>query len=338
MAPTTAWLVSLSLLSAAVSVEAQPASVAPSADERLYRAALAAAAPWPAEEVMYDAAFAPAGERVATTGWTGLVELRDARTGAVTRSWTGHGQSGVRVVWSADGKWLVTTGNDGRVVVWDADGGGQRAVLATVDGPQLTALAAHPSSGVVAAQTVAGTVALWELPSGALLHTLSDPDRAVVDLAFSPDGRTLACGGRDGTVALWDWSAGRLLRRLEHGRGGAHPAWSPDGGTVAVGGDDGAISLWAASTGARLRTLRGHDGGVNAVRFAPDGQRLASASGDQTVCVWEPSGGDPLLCVPFADQVYSLAWSPDGTRLLALPLARALVSLGSLAPGAGQTG
>jgi WD40 repeat protein len=131
-------------------------------------------------------------------------------------------------------------------------------------------------------------------------------------------------------VALWEWRSGTLQRRLEHGRGSTHPAWSPAGATLAVGGGDGTISMWSAATGERLATLSGHDGSVNAVRFSPDGRRLASASADQSACLWDPAGGGPLLCVPFAEQVYSLAWGPDGSRLLTLPLDRELVWLDSV--------
>ena len=285
---------------------------------------------WLTREIMYDAAFAPGGGRVAVTGWTGTVEIRDARTGAIERSWAGHGQSGVRVAWSHDARWLVTTGNDGKVVLWDAITAERLRELAAIDGPQLTGLAMHPSEAIVAAQTVAGTVQVWELPSGAALRTLADGQRELADLAFSPDGRVLAVGGRDGAVALWEWRSGTLQRRLEHGRGSTHPAWRPDGTMLAVGGGDRTISLWAAATGERLGTLSGHDGSVNAVRFSPDGRRIASASADQSACVWDPAGSGPLLCVPFAEQVYSLAWSPDGSRLLTLPLARELVWLDSV--------
>ena len=224
----------------------------------------------------------------------------------------------------------MTSGNDGKVVLWDAATAERRRELAAVDGPQVTGLAMHPTEGIVAAQTVAGTVKVWELPSGVLRQTLADGDRSLADLAFNPGGRTLAVGARDGTVALWDWVAGKVELRLEHGRGSTHPAWSPDGLTLAVGGGDRTISLWDAGSGRRLRTLRGHDGGVNAVRFSPDGQRLASASGDQSTCIWDSAGGDPLLCVPSGSTVYNLAWSPDGSRLLTLPLERALVWLDSV--------
>ncbi len=41
--------------------------------------------------------------------------------------------------------------------------------------------------------------------------------------------------------------------------------------------------VWDVARGPELQTLKGHSSWVNSVAFSPDGQRLASASGDQTV-------------------------------------------------------
>ena len=52
----------------------------------------------------------------------------------------------------------------------------------------------------------------------------------------------------------------------------------------------------------------------------PDGSRLATGGWDNNIHLWNPATGVRLLKVPFSESIWEISWSPDGKRLLAIPL------------------
>jgi metallo-beta-lactamase class B len=158
------------------------------------------------------------------------------------------------------------------------------------------------------------------LPAGAVqrLGTVRYRHHSMA-IAYSPDGKLLASGGRDNSVRLFDAESGKELRRLigharrsykppadgqapldtlitATGEGGVNSvAFSPDGKTLASGGWDDTVRLWDVEGGKELHKLAAHKAMVGHVVFSPDGRFLASRGGlDGTVRLWDPATGDLL--------------------------------------------
>ena len=61
---------------------------------------------------------------------------------------------------------------------------------------------------------------------------------------------------------------------------------------------------------------RGHTHFIRGVAWSPNGQRIASASGDGTVQIWKAATGHKQLSYRgHAGVVWDIAWSPDGRRI-----------------------
>jgi len=158
-------------------------------------------------------AFSPDGRLLAAAAERGvhLWRLSDNIQLALLPStvWTG------RVVFSPDGHWLATTGNNYAVKVWNVDEVIQSedaAETLTLEGHTgwISALAFSADATILASAdndypyNIGGSaIRLWNLATGEPLTVFVNPTGGISSLTFSQDGKLLASGGSDGQVRLW---------------------------------------------------------------------------------------------------------------------------------------
>ncbi len=183
-------------------------------------------------------------------------------------------------------------------------------------------LAFSPDGKRLASGAEDGSVRLWSLPDGSLLHILKGHTKKVNSVVFSPDGQILASGSDDGTARLWQVADGTPQLTIDKygGEGFVSEvngvAFSPDGQSLATALQDGSLQLWRVSDGGLLNYLAGHQLWVECVAFGPDGQLLASGADDYTARLWRVADGSPLRTLEgHTKSVFSVSFSPDGQVL-----------------------
>jgi WD40 repeat protein len=259
----------------------------------------------------------------------------------------GHAASVWSVAADPRGRYLASGSQDRTLRLWSLPGGAPVATAAG-HGADLRSVAFDPQGQFVASGSDDRTVKLWALPGGALLQTLAGHGHDVNTVAFDPRGRYLASGSHDATVRLWELPAGTLRQTVaDHADHVTAVTFDASGEHLASGSWDGTVKLRELSAGSLrlLRSLDAHEGGVNAVAFAPGGKVLATA-GAATVKLWALPAGTPLRTLEgHADAVTSLAFDPagrfltsgsdDGTvKLWALPAGDLLATI--VTPGSGE--
>ena len=139
----------------------------------------------------------------------------------------------------------------------------------------------------------------------------------MLEVAYSPDGRTILTGCSDGTAQLWDASTfqptGRLLKHLGSV---AAVAFSPDGLTLLTGGEDANARFWEAKTGRPVGDPLPQPTEVTALAFRPDGKIVLVAAGTRAR-FWDVSTRVARGAVmSHHGKITSVTFRPDGRVVL----------------------
>ena len=301
-------------------------------------------------------AFGP-GRRVATASWDGSARLWDADSGRTLQVFSGHTDALNDVALSRDGARLATAGSDGTARLWDTATGAELRAVGDGEFA-LTGVAFSPDGTVVVTMAEDASVTVWNAATGARVRDLPAGDDVADGggVAVSPDGALVAGSTSEGTT-IWDARTGQVratfgsglevphqvafspdgavvltgegvARRVADGSAvttldaGAGAALSPDGRIAATAGWGPTATLWDSGTGQRRVTLgtpaTTHIGSVIAMDADRTGRRLATASDDWLVVVWDARTGRAERRIPQEGRVNDVAFSPNGRRLVAV--------------------
>jgi hypothetical protein len=245
--------------------------------------------------------FLPGGKVLVTVSAEGVIKLWDVATHKEVTA-VDLPIRPLQTVLSPDGTSVAGAADNLAVRVWEVKTGKQLAVLEGTAGG-LQALAFSPNEVLIAGSTPPGIVHLWDVGSGQVIRRLDAHPSPAQDtlkwvvrkdrsLAFSPDGRVLACGTGEAEIQLWDVATSKPLRRLKaHKADVTSVAFSPDGRRLASAGEDNTVRLWDVADGKVVLTFVGRGITVSSVTFSPDGRRVLTTSAEGSVRLWDAATG-----------------------------------------------
>lgn len=304
-------------------------------------------------DAILQARYSPNGKFIASAGGDATVRFWDSLSATPQSTLSGHRSHVLCLSWSADATRLASGDRRGQVRVWEQN---RSLHILQRHTSWITALSwapLHISPDLLASASKDATVKVWR--QGRLLESLSGHTDSVEALAWGGDG-VLHTGSRDRTIKLWAFSSTSGRIELKHTLSGhAHRinslalscayvcrtgpfdvkrsnkqaeadfslearAQARYDAFVATSGsdrlascsDDATAFLWPAKV-----RLTGHQQAINAIHFSPDGRKLASASFDKKIKLWNGKTGAFLATLTgHVAAVYALAWAPD-SRMLA---------------------
>lgn len=271
----------------------------------------------------YCAAVSSEGRRFATAG-SRIVAVRHLDPPASEPLPIDAFEGDVRsLVFTGNGRWLVSGGDDGVVRVWDAESG---ACTHSLEGHEdrVWCVAASGDGHLVVSGDDRGVVRVWDTRSDTCVHTLQAHEGRVSCVAMSENGTLIASGGGEGAVRVWDSVTGTCMRSFE-GRGHAEDldrvnclAINAELQRLVFASGRDTVEVWDTATWELARRwLTGLTSACIAV--SSDARWLITGDLDGKLYLWIPDRGSRLCTWDGHEPTFSrpafilgLQMSPDG--------------------------
>jgi WD40 repeat protein len=241
----------------------------------------------------------------------------------------GHTSVVSKVLFTPNGKELISVSKDKTIRFWDVASGEPIRVLRPPIGPgeqgKLYAAALSPDGRTLAVggwglKDAGGSIYLISIVTGRIERVLKGHENAINSLAFAatPPGRLLlASGSFDNTARIWDVATGECQRVLMgHTDAVYGVAFAPDARRMATASLDQTARIWSLADGRCLHTLQGHAKEVACVAWSPDGSVLATGGADRSIKFWSSDGALARNIENLDNTIFSVLFTADSSELL----------------------
>lgn len=286
---------------------------------------------------IYAAAYNPRAAQVASADGRGRIFLWDAASGEQTLSLEGHTGAVNALMFSPDGRYLLSGGDDTEMYLWDVASGEKQVTYEGIVGRVLSidysangnyvtsSTADDPETGVFDR-----AVRVFEAQSGELVQALFVEENGWVRaVSIDPNGEWVAAASYDpnefgGTIRVWEVQSGELLRSL-YGHTDVITTldFSPDGNTLLSGSWDKTVRRYDIHTGVEVQRFDTHSDRLLDVTFSPDGTLALTSSGrdvgiasDNSALLTTLISSAPIHVMNgHEDWVWAVAYNADGSQI-----------------------
>jgi protein-disulfide isomerase len=257
-------------------------------------------------------AYSADGQFLAAGDFKSTIKVFNLASKTVVKNFEGLKGYPIDLVFTPDGKHLVSGGKDSKVTVWTISDGTKQEYKGHKG--TVRSVSVSPDGKYVASAADDGKIIIRLLSSGAEVNNFQAHKGGVNGVDFSPNGDKLVSGGADKMIKVWNVkSAQNLLSIPAHSEMIRDVKYSPDGSIIASAGDDKVINFWSADDGEQMNSIRVHTKWVQTIAFSPDGQYLVSGGHDNLLLVTHIDQGKIVFkSEKQPNYVLSVDFNPDG--------------------------
>jgi WD40 repeat protein len=264
---------------------------------------------------VFDVAFSPDGDRLASCERNGKVRIWEAATGRVLTSWQADADVD-QLFFLRDGRSLLALHHDGSIRFWDLKTGTERERLPGL-ASECRRLSLSGADRWLATYHRDAKVRLWDLAERKPVGELPQRFASLGSPVFSTDGTRFLLQTGYEVFEAQDWTG---QPRVATAFKLAGPGWvilSPDGRLVAWHArNDKGMTVTDLQTGQPTWSSPGPVPDLRTVAFSPDRRWLAGADQEKGIRLWDLTGEhEPLLLQGHTRDVRALRFSPDSRRL-----------------------
>lgn len=229
------------------------------------------------------------------------------------------------IAFSPDGQQVSTGGSDKSIRLWDVKSAQPTGAGVLQGHKNTTSGPTFVDSNHLVSTSLDRTLRLWDTASGVTLRVFQGYQASVRGVVVKDE--QIYSVSSDGTLRRWSLLQPAYKEIDLPGKEPTSAAIAPNGSWVAVGFADGILRLYALPEGRLVWKKAGaHSNLITRLAFSPNSRLLASASGDNTVKLWQPSDDQPVHTSDdqpvqtFSDHrnaVSAVAFSPVDGQLLA---------------------
>ena len=240
-----------------------------------------------ATEVVHAGAFSYDSSVFATVNNNGVTSLWNSATGSEIRRFSTHPSIAKGLVFTPDGKHLLTAGTDKTVKVWNVNNGALIRELCHLN-DHITALALSTDGRRIFVAGLDTTATLFDFDTGKIVAEIGKGRKPITAVEFSPDHQTFATGASAGEIQIRRVGDAKVIAALTGSAGRVTAlTYTPDGTRLVSASGDGVMRFWDTKTFVQVLAIRTGAPNMSFIAFTPDGTKLISHGNLGKIRTWD---------------------------------------------------